>query len=264
MSKPRWYHTKEANSVLYILICHGMSRMNQISEWKRHLRSSALHLSSLFFFEEDTIRFIQRTRETSQEDRCCCCLRTQNQSEAINQKQSSLYIHHITLTTMSTTQQIHNYIGGKYVPPSSGTYMGVLDPATGKEIAQVAVSNAADVDAAIATAQAAYPQWSRMTMKARATIMLKFHALVRDHAHELAELIVLENGKNITEALADVAKGRVRCRKWRRVKYCKYRPKSRVGIRVIHWGWLPVLCLLIFLLWCPWYVCICLLCFFLG
>jgi acyl-CoA reductase-like NAD-dependent aldehyde dehydrogenase len=85
--------------------------------------------------------------------------------------------------------------------------MGVLDPATGKEIAQVAVSNAADVHAAIATAQAAYPQWSRMTMKARATIMLKFHALVRDHAHELAELIVLENGKNITEALADVAKG---------------------------------------------------------
>jgi len=37
--------------------------------------------------------------------------------------------------------------------------------------------------------------------------MLKFHGLVRDHAQELAELIVAENGKNITEALADVAKG---------------------------------------------------------
>lgn len=37
--------------------------------------------------------------------------------------------------------------------------------------------------------------------------MLEFHSLVRVHSHELARLIVLENGKNITEALADVAKG---------------------------------------------------------
>lgn len=37
--------------------------------------------------------------------------------------------------------------------------------------------------------------------------MLKFHSLVKDHAQELAELIVQENGKNIVEALADVAKG---------------------------------------------------------
>lgn len=32
---------------------------------------------------------------------------------------------------------------------------------------------------------------------------MKFHALIREHAQELAELIVKENGKNITEALAD-------------------------------------------------------------
>ena len=39
--------------------------------------------------------------------------------------------------------------------------------------------------------------------------MLEFHLLVRLNANELARLIVLENenGKNITEALADVAKG---------------------------------------------------------
>jgi len=37
--------------------------------------------------------------------------------------------------------------------------------------------------------------------------MLKFHSLIQKHAQELAEIIVMENGKNITEALADVAKG---------------------------------------------------------
>ena len=46
-----------------------------------------------------------------------------------------------------------------------------------------------------------------MTVKSRASIMLKFHSLIRQNATELANLIVLENGKNITEALADVAKG---------------------------------------------------------
>lgn len=37
--------------------------------------------------------------------------------------------------------------------------------------------------------------------------MFKFHDLVERHSHELAQLVVQENGKNIVEALADVAKG---------------------------------------------------------
>jgi acyl-CoA reductase-like NAD-dependent aldehyde dehydrogenase len=36
--------------------------------------------------------------------------------------------------------------------------------------------------------------------------MLKFHSLVREHTEELAALIVRENGKNFTEAIAEVAK----------------------------------------------------------
>ncbi len=45
-----------------------------------------------------------------------------------------------------------------------------------------------------------------MTVKARAAIMLKLHGLIDQHADELANLIVLENGKNKAEALAEVAK----------------------------------------------------------
>ena len=64
-----------------------------------------------------------------------------------------------------------------------------------------------DVAIAVEAASQAFPQWSSLTIKARASLMLKFHALVQAHATELAELIVLENGKNVVEALADVAKG---------------------------------------------------------
>eukprot|EP00568_Trieres_chinensis_P004846 CAMPEP_0183293180 /NCGR_PEP_ID=MMETSP0160_2-20130417/1966_1 /TAXON_ID=2839 ORGANISM="Odontella Sinensis, Strain Grunow 1884" /NCGR_SAMPLE_ID=MMETSP0160_2 /ASSEMBLY_ACC=CAM_ASM_000250 /LENGTH=533 /DNA_ID=CAMNT_0025454255 /DNA_START=75 /DNA_END=1676 /DNA_ORIENTATION=+ len=102
---------------------------------------------------------------------------------------------------------VDNFISGKFVPPSSGNYMPVTSPPNSSKIGTVALSTKSDVDDAVAAAKAALPSWSRLTVKSRAAIMLKFHALVRENARELAELIVLENGKNMTEALADVAKG---------------------------------------------------------
>lgn len=85
--------------------------------------------------------------------------------------------------------------------------MPVLNPADTSEIGRVALSSTDDVEKAVAAAKTAFTSWSSMTIKARAAIMLKFHGLIRDNAQELAEIIVSENGKNITEALADVAKG---------------------------------------------------------
>jgi len=101
----------------------------------------------------------------------------------------------------------NNYIGGHFVPPSTGEYMPVYNPADSSEIGRVAISTSEDVNKAVEAAKAAFPSWSSMTIKARAGIMLKLHGLLRDNAQELAEIIVKENGKNITEALADVAKG---------------------------------------------------------
>jgi len=102
---------------------------------------------------------------------------------------------------------VGNYINGTFVTPTTGSYMPILSPFTSGTVGSVAVSAKADVDAAVSAASAAFPAWSSLTMKSRAAMMLKFHALIREHAQELAELIVLENGKNLTEALADVAKG---------------------------------------------------------
>jgi acyl-CoA reductase-like NAD-dependent aldehyde dehydrogenase len=103
--------------------------------------------------------------------------------------------------------EVNNYIGGSFVPPSTGQYISVYDPSDTSEIGRVALSSTEDVQKAVESAKEAFKSWSSMTIKARAAIMLKFHALVRDNAQELASLIVKENGKNMTEALADVAKG---------------------------------------------------------
>lgn len=108
---------------------------------------------------------------------------------------------------MSPPTVVDNYVNGSFLPPSTGDYLDVTNPANGSVIGKVAVSNSADVSQVVDAASKALPTWSSMTIKARAAIMMKFHGLIREHAQELAELIVAENGKNITEALADVAKG---------------------------------------------------------
>ncbi len=74
-------------------------------------------------------------------------------------------------------------------------------------IAKVPLSNSGDLDRAVAAAKEAFGGWSGLTIKQRAAIMFKFHELVDAHSEELAAIIVKENGKNFTEALADVAKG---------------------------------------------------------
>ena len=78
---------------------------------------------------------------------------------------------------------------------------------TGEVIGTVAVSGPSDVDAAVAAAMAALPAWAAMTAKARAAIMMKWHDLIDENIEELSELVILENGKNKTEAVGDVAKG---------------------------------------------------------
>lgn len=106
-----------------------------------------------------------------------------------------------------TVTVVDNYISGGFVPPSTNDYMDVINPADAKVIGKVGLSAPCDVDNAVQAAKAAFPSWSSRTIKQRAAILMKFHALVVEHSQQLAELIVQENGKNITEALADVAKG---------------------------------------------------------
>jgi len=102
---------------------------------------------------------------------------------------------------------VNNFINGAFTPPSSGNYLPINNPATNSTLGKVALSTAPDVASAVSAASAAFPGWSSLTSKSRASVMLKFHGLVRDNADSLADLIVTENGKNKSEALADVAKG---------------------------------------------------------
>jgi phenylacetaldehyde dehydrogenase len=88
-------------------------------------------------------------------------------------------------------------IGGEWVESRSQSRLPVVDPATGKEIAQVVDANSGDVDRAVAAARAAFEKgpWADMLPAERERLLWRLSDLVEKHADELAELESLNNGK---------------------------------------------------------------------
>ena len=92
-----------------------------------------------------------------------------------------------------------HHIAGRATAPQAGAYFEVLEPATGKPLAQVAQGTAADVDAAVQAARAALPAWRALTGHQRARHLYALARMVQRHARELAVLESLDNGKPIRE-----------------------------------------------------------------
>ena len=88
-------------------------------------------------------------------------------------------------------------IGEKRVPAADGRTFPTLDPATGREIAQVAHAGSEDVDRAVATARAAFTDgpWPSMPAAGRERLMMALADAIEAHDEELAEIESLDNGK---------------------------------------------------------------------
>ena len=102
---------------------------------------------------------------------------------------------------------IEHYIGGRVVAGTSARAQDVFNPATGAVTGQVALANAAEVNAAVAAARAAFPAWSDTPPIRRARVLFKFLELLNRNKDELARLITAEHGKVFTDAQGEVARG---------------------------------------------------------
>jgi aminomuconate-semialdehyde/2-hydroxymuconate-6-semialdehyde dehydrogenase len=54
---------------------------------------------------------------------------------------------------------LQNYINGELVPPATGAYLDVYNPATGQVYASAPNSDFTDVNRAVEAAQKAFPAW---------------------------------------------------------------------------------------------------------
>ncbi|WP_133646101.1 aldehyde dehydrogenase family protein [Paraburkholderia flava] len=88
-------------------------------------------------------------------------------------------------------------IDGKRMPPGTGDYSVVIDPATEQTIALVAQGSAADVDTAVRAARAALKVWNGMRAAERGRILGRFAELLRTHQDEIAALESRDAGKPI-------------------------------------------------------------------
>jgi malonate-semialdehyde dehydrogenase (acetylating)/methylmalonate-semialdehyde dehydrogenase len=107
----------------------------------------------------------------------------------------------------TTTTDVGHWIGGQRVAGASGRSQAVFNPATGAVARQVALASTAEVDAAVAAAQAAFPAWAETPPIRRARVMLKFLELMNQHRDTLAAMITAEHGKVFTDAQGEVTRG---------------------------------------------------------
>ena len=105
-----------------------------------------------------------------------------------------------------TAELVPHWIGGRAVP-GGGTRLAVFNPATGSSTREVALADAAEVAAAVASAKAALPAWSQLPPVRRARVLAAFLARLTEERDALAELIVNEHGKVFSDAQGEVTRG---------------------------------------------------------
>jgi len=99
----------------------------------------------------------------------------------------------------------------------------VFNPATGEVSGRVRLADAATVQAAIASAQAAFPAWRNTPPLKRARVMSQFKTLLEARAADIAKLITAEHGKVLSDSMGEVQRG------IENVEYASYAPELLKG-----------------------------------
>ena len=102
---------------------------------------------------------------------------------------------------------IEHWIGGKAVAGTSTRTAPVFNPATGAQQADVRLANIHDVADAVTAAEVAFEEWSQTSISKRSKVLFAFRELVNASAGDIAELIVDEHGKVLSDALGEVQRG---------------------------------------------------------
>jgi malonate-semialdehyde dehydrogenase (acetylating) / methylmalonate-semialdehyde dehydrogenase len=108
---------------------------------------------------------------------------------------------------LTTLERLPMWIAGRAFSPSTTRYGEVTNPATGEVIRHVPFANAADVDAAVQAAAAAFPAWSKAPALRRARVLMKFRDLLDRHKKDLARIVTQEHGKTLADAEGSVTRG---------------------------------------------------------
>ncbi|MDE3044724.1 MAG: gamma-aminobutyraldehyde dehydrogenase [Acidobacteriota bacterium] len=100
-------------------------------------------------------------------------------------------------------RRLTNFVGGESIAPSSGQYAQLISPVTGQPLAEMPLSNAADVDHAVQIAAKAFTSWRRATPSQRSRALLKIADLMEARAEEIVALEAENCGKIISVTMSE-------------------------------------------------------------
>ncbi len=106
----------------------------------------------------------------------------------------------------TSTRLLDNYVAGAWAPATASEQLDVTNPATGEVLARVPLSSAADLDAAVAAARAALPEWRAVSVIARARMLFALREGMEERKEDLARSVTAEMGKTLADARAEVAR----------------------------------------------------------
>lgn len=101
---------------------------------------------------------------------------------------------------------VTNFINGQFKNSSQEKYLDVISPIDGTHLSQVCLSSSKDLDTAVKAAKNAFPSWSKTPIKERVQVFFKYRGLLEQHMQSLAALCTEENGKTISESVAEIEK----------------------------------------------------------
>ncbi len=111
-----------------------------------------------------------------------------------------------TAADKKTPRILSNYIGGRWVPAQASGLVDVTNPASGEVLARVPLSGAAEVEAAVAAASAALPDWRSRSVGERTEFIYALREKFRQRIDELAASVTREGGKVLSDARAEITR----------------------------------------------------------
>ncbi|KAJ2685770.1 hypothetical protein IWW39_004055 [Coemansia spiralis] len=106
-----------------------------------------------------------------------------------------------------TTATTKLFIDGQFVESQATEWIDVHNPATQEVVTRVPKTTAGELEEAAKSAQSAFGEWSRTSIMRRQKLMLDLQHAIRANTDALAESIVREQGKVLSDAHGDIMRG---------------------------------------------------------
>jgi malonate-semialdehyde dehydrogenase (acetylating) / methylmalonate-semialdehyde dehydrogenase len=113
----------------------------------------------------------------------------------------------LPIATTPAITEIHHWISGSSIAGTSGRFADVFHPASGHVQSRVPLATAAEVDAAVAAAAAAFPDWAVQPPLRRARVLFRFREIFDRRLDEVAAIINREHGKVFSDAKGEATRG---------------------------------------------------------